>query len=401
MAVLMRFLGGVVGLLSVLVLQLGTAWSALAAVEWGADGSAVRLKELVNIQGVRDNQLHGIGIVVGLDGTGDGNAATVKMLRQALASLNLSFDERDLVSNNVAMVSVTADLPAFARNGERLATTIATVGDASSLRGGRLLQTYLYAATGDLYAAAQGPVSVGGYGDAGPAGTPVGRGHQNLLTVGTLEPGAIVERELGTTLLQDGKLQLVLKQADFSMAHQLADLVDGQLASRAGMRAMARDAATVDIYFREPPKGHQLVELIAELEQLTMTPEGQARIVVNARTGTVVVGSMVKISPAAVSHGGLSVQIRPVERAQADPQNPNNITLVTEYQDTRSGLVHKDLPPGVHVTDQPGTLNVMGAATVEEVANALNAMGARPRDLISIFEALHRAGALHGELVVM
>ena len=247
----------------------------------------------------------------------------------------------------------------------------------------------------------KGPVSIGGYGDAGPQGTPVGRGHQNLTTVGILEPGAIVERELRTTLLQDGKLQVVLKQADFTMAHDLADLVDSELASRPGVRARARDAATVEIFFQQPPQSHELVELIADLEQLTMMPEEAARIVINARTGTVVVGSQVKISPAAVSHGGLSVQIRPVERAETDPDNPNVIRTVTEFQDTRSGIAHRELPGGIHLSDQPGTINVMSASTVKEVANALNAMGARPQDLIAIFQALHRSGALHADLVVM
>jgi len=363
-----------------------------------AESSGVRLKDLVEIQGVRDNQLHGVGIVVGLEGSGDGSAATLRMLRQMLASKNLNFSENDLASENVAMVAVTADLPAFARSGSRLPTTVSCIGDAESLRGGVLLQTPLVAADGKIYAVGQGSLTLGGFGAAGPDLVATGVDHQNVQTVAELAEGAIVEREVPATLLYGDRLRLVLRQPDFSTAHRVAqalgELFDPRLVE-------ARDAAMITLRFADKPSDDELVGAIARLEKLRVEPDQPARLVINSRTGTVVVGRNVRVSTAAVSHGGLSLKVQSQTVRRPDPQNPAQAVEEDVFVNQVTGQRSDEPPDGVRPTAVPGTLNLVQGATVEEISNALNAMGARPRDLVAIFQALHRAGALHAELVVM
>lgn len=363
-----------------------------------SDGDGVRLKDLVDIYGVRDNQLHGIGIVVGLSGTGDKNPASVKMLRQMLATKQLSFTESDLTSRNVAMVAVTADLPAFARNGGRLHTQVSCLGDAASLNGGILLQTPLVAADGRIYAVAQGPVSIGGYGDAGPASAPTGIGHKNLLTVAILTPGALVEREVPVTLLYGDRLRLVLRQPDFTTASRIAQVLGERFGAE---RVTALDSTMITIGFPERPADHELVEAIASLDALRVQPDQKARVVINSRTGTVVTGRDVRISAVAVSHGGLSLRVIRESQARADPTDRTRFTTATVYVDAATKLPYSEQPPGVRAPVVAGATSVVEGATVDEITNALNALGARPRDMVAIFEAIHRAGALHAELVVM
>lgn len=361
-------------------------------------GEGVRLKDLVTIAGVRDNQLHGVGIVVGLQGTGDGTESTLRMIRQLLANKHLSFSTVDLESENVAMVTVTADLPAFARNGTRIPVQIAAIGDAESLRGGVLLQTPLVAADGRIYAVGQGPVVIGGFGDAGPGLVDVGRGHTNIETVATLGEGAIVEREVPTTLLYGDRLRLLLRDPDFTTAHEIARVLATSFDPE---MVEASDAASVTLRFESTPTDTEIVAAIAQLEHLRVTPDARARVVVNSRTGTVVVGAEVMVTRAAVSHGGLSLHIRPGQRRVPDPNDPERFINQDVWIDQITGLATEEPPPGVVPADVAGGLNLVEGTSVEEIANALNALGARPRDLVAIFRALHRAGALHAELVVM
>lgn len=362
-------------------------------------GDGVRLKDLVTIDGVRDNQLHGVGVVVGLEGSGDGTAATLRLLRAMLMNNRLTLSERDLASDNVAMVAVTADLPAFARAGARLHTQVASIGDAESLRGGILLQTPLVAADGRIYAVAQGALSVGGYGDAGPElGVATGRGHKNIETVATMVEGAIVEREVPATLLYGDRLRLILDDPDFTTAHLIAQALAREFEPR---RVSAEDAATVSLGFAEKPSESDLVATIARLEALRVTPDLPARVVINERTGTVVVGQAVRVSPSAVSHAGLSIKVLPQKRVSIDPRDPNKREEQEVYLNQVTGAVETEPPAGVQPTAVPGTMSLMAGTTVEELANALNALGARPRDLVAIFQALHRAGALHADLEVM
>lgn len=358
----------------------------------------VRLKDLCDIYGVRDNQLHGIGVVVGLSGTGDKTPATVRMLRQMLATKHLSFSETDLLSKNVAMVAVTADLPAFARNGSRLYTQVSCLGDASSLRGGVLLQTPLVAADERIYAVAQGTVTVGGFGNAGPNIASTGIDHKNIETVGTLAAGAMVEREVPVSLLYGDRLRLILKDADFTTASRVAKVLGDLYGAE---RVTAEDATMITLGFAQKPTETDLVATIAQLQQLRVAPDIRARVVINARTGTVVAGNQVRISEVAVSHGGLSLRVTPVVERRSDPNDRNKVIDTVAWVDPLTRQRSPNPPPGVNPTPQPGTFSVLSGATVEDIANGLNALGARPRDLVSIFEAIQRAGALHAELVVM
>lgn len=358
-----------------------------------ADEVGVRLKDLCEIEGVRENQLHGIGVVVGLSGTGDKTAATVRMLKQLLATKNLSFTDSDLQSKNVAMVAVTADLPAFKRSGDRLATQVACIGDASSLKGGILLQTPLSGADGRFYAVGQGAVSIGGYGNAGPSSAGGGTGHTNIETVALLTQGAIVEREVPMTMLMGDRLQLKLRNADFTTASRIARRLSAQFGPE---RVIATDAEMVSLLFPEKPTETQLVETVAAVFDLRVEPDQKARVVINSRTGTVVAGKDVRISQVAVSHGGLSLRVQPKAVS-----NPTTQVKTIEWVDPLTNLRSPKPPAGTQPPIIPGSLSVLEGTTVEEIANGLNALGARPRDLIAIFQAIQSAGALHAELVEM
>ena len=387
-------------LLAVIILS-----AALGAVEESGEApvatGGIRLKDLCDLYGVRDNQLHGIGIVVGLSGTGDKSAATIRMLRQMLATKQLSFSEADLQTNSVAMVAITADLPAFARKGSRLYTQVSCLGTATSLAGGILLQTPLVAADEKIYAVAQGSVSVGGTGTAGPNLAPTGLDHKNQTTVAILSQGALVEREVPETLLYGDRLRLVLRDPDFTtasrVARALADLFGAE-------RVTALDSTMVTIGFATTPSDHDLVETIAKLQDLRVTPDMKAKVVINSRTGTVVSGSQVRISAVAVSHGGLSLRVQPrIERVQSlasrgrESEGTERIVYIDQITKER----RLEPPAGTRPTAVPGSMTVIEGATVDEISNALNALGARPRDMVAIFEAIHRSGALHAELVVM
>ncbi len=391
MAFLMRFLG--------LVIMAAAAWAGEVQMPDKpmkneavvADVSGVRLKDLCEIDGVRENQLHGIGVVVGLSGTGDKTAATVRMLKQLLATKNLSFTESDLASKNIAMVAVTADLPAFKRSGDRLATQVSCVGDASSLKGGILLQTPLSGADGRFYAVGQGPVSIGGFGSAGPAQGGGGTNHINIETVALLSQGSIVEREVPMSVLMGDRLRLKLRNPDFTTASRIARRLAREFGSE---RVIATDAEMISLLFPAKPTETQLVETVAAVFDLRVEPDQRARVVINSRTGTVVAGKDVRISAVAVSHGGLSLRVQPKAVT-----NPLTQVKSIEWIDPQTNLRSPNPPAGTSPPIIPGSLSVLEGATVEDIANGLNALGARPRDLIAIFQAIQGAGALHAELI--
>jgi flagellar P-ring protein FlgI len=353
----------------------------------------VRLKDLCTIDGVRDNQLNGIGIVVGLSGTGDKSPATKRLLRQVLARKNQSLAETDLDSRNVALVALTADIPSFSKAGTRLYTQLSAIGDCTSLRGGVLLQTPLDAWDGKIYAVAQGPVSTGGFGSASPANPgPIGADHKNVETVAVIE--SIVEREVPTTLIHQDRLRLVLRDPDFTTASRVSKVLSDMFGVE---RVVAEDARAITLRFATPPTPQEVVEALARIEDLRVSPDVRARVVINSRTGTIVVGSTVSIGAIAVSHGGLSLRITPTPK----PVGPDGQSTGLSWSDPVTRLRGDEPPPGTKPPLVPGSLSVVEGVTVEQIANALNAMGARPRDLVAIFEAIHRAGALHGALEVM
>lgn len=343
----------------------------------------VRIKDIARVAGVRDNQLIGMGLVVGLNGTGDSRSsqANIQMVVNMLEQFHISVDADSMRSRNVAAVVVTADLPAFVRPGDRLDVTVSSFGDARSLQGGYLLMTPLQAPNGEVYAVAQGPVSIGGF-NVRSQGSSV---QQNHTVVGRVANGAIVEREAPGVLEIGGAFTLVLSQPDFTTAARVAAAINEMFLPTTA-RAVDSSAIQVtipDVFLSNP------VEFLALVEELNVTPDQVARVVINERTGTIVIGHNVRISTVAVSHGGLSVQISTdTTVSQPPPFSDGTTQVVTETK--------------VEVTEAEGRLMVLPTGvSVQDLVDALNAIGAGPRDIISILQAIKAAGALYGELEVM
>lgn len=342
------------------------------------DTPIVRIKDVARVQGVRDNQIYGLGLVVGLQGTGDGSGsrANIQMIANMLENFGITVSPDDLRLRNIAAVMVTADLPTSVRTGDRIDVTVASIGDARSLQGGFLLQTPLQAANGQIYAVAQGPVSIGGFVTRGGSG-----GQTNHTTVGSVPNGAIVEREVqGPSLAADGWVSLVLVEPDFTTANRLVDVVNAAFGSNL---AWARDQATVEV---QVPGGYlnNVVAFIAELEELPIRPDTNARVVINERTGTVVMGSQVRIAPVAVSHGNLKVQI---SSGNGTPSLGGEGNLFGQFMGAEEVY--------------GSTTMLGGTPNVQDLVDALNAVGASPRDIIAILQAVKAAGALYGELIIL
>lgn len=349
-------------LTAVLLLVCALVSSGQNAVEpVQVDGPIVRVKDVARVQGSRDNQLYGLGLVVGLDGTGDsaGARANVQMIANMLDTFGITVEAGDLRVRNIAAVMVTADIPSSVRGGDRIDVTVSSIGDARSLQGGFLLQTPLQAGNGDIYAAAQGSLSIGGLSVGGGGGS----SQPSHPVVAQVPGGAIIERDLQGVFSDGESVSLVLKQPDFTTASRLASVVNQVYGAGT---ALAEDQATIRVTV---PNGQRrsLVSFIAELEELPVRPDVQARVVVNERTGTVVMGSTVRVAPVAVAHGGLSVRVEPMQNGEP-----------TEH---------------VALLDSGGS--------VQELVDALNAIGASPRDIIAILQAIKAAGSLFGELVVL
>ena len=340
----------------------------------------VRVKDLAVVEGARSNQLTGMGLVVGLPGTGDRTGMATRMIRNMAEQYGLSLGTREIRSRNIAAVSVVCNLPPFTNPGQTVDVLVSTLGDAKSLEGGVLLQTPLKAANGGVYAVAQGPVTVGGFTAEGMAA----RVAKNVTTTGRIAGGAIVERDVPMGYASDPKLTLLLRQPDFTTAHRLASSINEKF----GRIALPIDAGRVEVAF--PPAYAQYpASFVASLEQLEIRPDTVARVVINERTGTVVLGGNVKISAVAVSHGNLTVAVAEApEVVQPEPFAGGSTAIVPRTE--------------VVVEEQRGrVLSMKASASVEDLVDALNSIGATPRDTITILQAINDAGALHGELVVM
>ncbi|MDG4475839.1 flagellar basal body P-ring protein FlgI [Thiovibrio frasassiensis] len=351
-------------LLFVAALLLGFLWNTGFA-------HAVRLKDLASVKGVRNNQLVGYGIVVGLNGTGDGNKAafTGQGLTNMLNNLGVKADPEATKVKNIASVMVTATLPPFFKVGQRIDVTISSVGDATSLQGGTLLVTPLKGLDNNVYAMAQGPISTG----ADPAARGAAK-QANHLTVARITNGASVEREVPVNFANKESITISLAAPDFTTISLMKTAIDAYLG---GAYATARDGASVDVAV--PPKFKaQEVALLAALENIEINPERRARVVLNERTGTVVMGDNVTISQMALSHGNLSLQVKPPPQPGAAANAPVDTAKVGQKV----------------VTLQPGV-------TLGEVVRALNSVGVAPRELIAIFQAIKAAGALQAELEII
>ena len=344
-----------------------------------ADSAVTRIKDIAKVQGVRSNQLMGYGLVVGLNKTGDSNKAleTIQSIGNMLKAYGIAIDPSSLKPDNAAAVMVTATLPPFVREGDTIDVTVSSVADAKSIQGGTLLQTPLRAGNGEVYAVAQGAVSTGGF-LAGNGGSKV---QKNFPTVGTTPNGAIVEKTVEDTLGADGHIALSLMQPDFTTAARMAQAIN----ARFGGIATAANPGRIDISIPGAYRGN-VVSFIASLESLSVMPDNIAKVVLNERTGTIVMGGEVSVDECAITQGGLTIRVeRSADVDQPDPFSYGS-TIVTRSTQTDAE------------EDKASTIVLPATANVNDIVGALNAVGATPRDTISILQAMKAAGAIHAEL---
>lgn len=344
-----------------------------------AASAVTRIKDISKVQGVRSNQLVGYGLVVGLAKTGDSNKVkeTVQSIGNMLKAFGVSIDTSSLKPDNVAAVMVTATLPPFSREGDMIDVTVSSIGDAKSIQGGTLVQTPLRAGNGEVYAVAQGPVSTGGFMASGGGNT----AQKNFPTVGLTPNGAIVEKSVEDDLGQDGRLSLSLANPDFTTASRMVQSINSQF----GNIARASNPGRIDISIPAYYRGN-VVGFIANLEDLPVVPDSIAKVVMNERTGTIVMGGNVSVDECAITQGGLSIHVtKNTNVSQPDPLTYGS-TIVANNTN-------------VKVKDKPSSTIVLPAtANVSDIVGALNAVGATPRDTISILQAMKASGALHAEL---
>lgn len=360
------------------------SFALLVVLVWPTGSHATRIKNLGTFQGVRPNPLMGYGLIVGLQGTGDSAASLFanRSLAGLLSKLGIVVDPDELKVTNVAAVMVTAELPPFARIGDTLDVTVSSIGDSDNLQGGTLLATPLLAVDGEVFALAQGAVSIGGFSATTGQGDRVQNNHP---TVARIPQGALVERELALELKNRRSIRLILRDKDFTTAARTALELNKKLGH--GI-AHALDAGTVEISI---PDGAQAdpVTFLARVEDVEVEPDRSAAIVLNERTGTVVMGSDVRVSAVAIAHGNLSVRISTrTAVSQTAPFAEVGTTVTFDNEE-------------IVVQEQGSNLAVVQGVTIGELVRALNAIGASPRDLIAILQAMKVAGALHAELKII
>jgi flagellar P-ring protein FlgI len=345
----------------------------------------VRIKDIADIKGVRQNQLVGYGLVVGLNGTGDSKNSifTLQSMASMLEKMGVTVKPDDIKVDNVAAVMVTAELPPFARTGSRIDVLVSSIGDAKNLQGGNLLFTPLKAADGQVYAVGQGPVSTGGFVVGSASGTGV---QKNFPTVGRVVNGALIEKEISTDFNHKKVLTLALQNPDFTTASRVAQAINIAFYEQI---ARTLDSGTIEVKVPEKYWGNT-VSMVTMIERLGVTPDAVSKVVINERTGTVIMGENVRISTIAIAHGNLSIQIKETQQvSQPLPFSKSGKTVVTPQSDVQ-----------VQEGNNPIFL-VESGVSIGEVVKALNALGVSPRDLIAIFQALKAAGALQAELEII
>jgi len=349
-----------------------------------AGAAGVRLKDLVEFDGVRGNDLLGYGLVVGLNGTGDGmrNAPfTEEMMSNILERLGVNVTGEDFRPKNVAAVLVTATLPAFARVGSQIDVTVSAIGDSDSLLGGTLIMTPLNAADGQIYAVAQGPIIAGGMSARGEAASVV----QGVPTTGAIPSGARVEREIDFSLASLSTMRLALREPDFTTAIRIERAINQSFGRPV---AVMLDAGTVELNI-EATRARSTAHAIGQIENISVEPQRKARVVVDQRSGTIVMGQDVRLSTVAVAQGNLTLRIEeaPVV-VQPDPFSEGRTVVVP-----RTGAAIKE-------EEGAGLAQIPEGASLSEVVAGLNALGVSPRDMIDILQSIKAAGALHAEFVV-
>jgi len=345
------------------------------------EGIVTRIKDIARLEGARYNQLTGMGLVVGLTGTGDSSKANLQLVANVMYKLGFTLQTSDFKTKNIAAVLLTANLPPYLHNGDKLDVQVASLGDAKSLQGGILLQTPLTGADGKVYAVAQGAVFVGGY-SAGANGVIQ---QKNVTTVGIVPMGALVEREVPVQLDYSGKLRWVLNTPDFTTAVRLAKTINTNIAQGV---ARAVDMGLVEVLIPRE-KLVDPIEFIAEIETLPVSPDGIAKVVINERTGTIVIGEQVKISQVAVTHGDTTVKVDSTPNVSQPGSYSNGTTMTTNQTQ-------------VQVNEDTTSLIELPAGTdIGTIVKALNSVGTTPRDIVAIIIAIKEAGALYGDLEIM
>tara|TARA_B100000579_G_scaffold414659_1_gene408488 strand:- start:538 stop:1677 length:1140 start_codon:yes stop_codon:yes gene_type:complete len=358
-----------------------------------SQAKADRLKDLVSFAGIRSNQLLGYGLVVGLDGTGDSATnVTLQSMASTISQFGLKVGTSDLSAKNAAAVMVTAELRPFTKVGQTINVTVSSMGKAKSLRGGTLLMTALKGADGKIYAIAQGNLAVGGFGVEGKDGSSLS---VNIPTVGSIANGATVERMVDTPFIRNSNFVMNLHQGDFTTANRIVDEVNKIFGPNV---AKAIDQTSISV--RAPKDPGQKVPFMSLLENINVKPAAPiARVVVNARTGTVVIGGDVRVTPAAVSHGSLTVKVQ--EQTTTAPgtttttQNAN--TTVTNQTEAVTNQ-ESDLQAGA---ENVSAFVFDAGTTLSDIVDAINAIGTNSADLVAILEALREAGALRAQMIII
>lgn len=358
----------------------------ISAFESSAPAATSRIKDIVSFEGVRGNMLVGYGLVVGLNGTGDTlrNAPfTRQSLESMLERLGVNTRSEDMRTDNVAAVMVTASLPAFGRQGSQVDVTVSSLGDAENLRGGTLLVTPLMGADGDVYAVAQGPVQISGFEAQGAAASIT----QGVPTAGRIPNGAIIEKEIPFAMATMESVDLQLHSPDFTTARRIANVINEHLGIAA---ARPTDPATVKL---QRPTGydHDMVALLTDIEQLQITPDQRARVVIDDRSGVIVIGSDVRISEVAIAQGNLTISITETPQvSQPSPFAEQGETVVVPRTDVE-----------VDTDDERQLAVFKSGVSLQQLVDGLNALGIGPRDMISILQAIKAAGALQADIELL
>jgi len=341
--------------------------------------NAVKIKDISNIIGVRENQLMGYGLVVGLNKTGDGTTSkfTLQTVANMLQTMNVKLDPKDIKSKNVAAVIVTATLPPFARQGDKLDVVVSSIGDAKSLEGGTLLMTPLKGVDGRIYALAQGSVTIGGRNGKGG-------GTLNHATAGKIPAGALVEQEVPFNIYNQTRATLSLKEANFKNAVAIQDILNRYYKEKI---AVAVDSRTIRL---KKPQNMSMVEFLANIGELSIDYETKSKIVIDERTGTIIAGVDIEIKPVIISHGDITIEIKAVDSIpQLTAQDVKNGTKVNVGEDMQVQL------------DSNRIINKRPPNTVASMARALKRLNVTPKDLISILEAMKQAGAIQADLEII
>ena len=382
----MRFLKQCHRQMQQVTLAIASAMMVLAILVPSHAQATSRIKDIADVEGIRENQLIGYGLVVGLNGTGDtlnNSPFTLQSLTSMLERLGVNTRDTNLKTANLAAVMVTANLPAFAPQGTRIDVTVSAMGDADSLQGGTLLVTPLMGADGEVYAVSQGSVAVGGFSAGGDAAT-VTRG---VPTNARISNGAIVEREISFEMADLGTLRLALRNPDLTTARRIASAINAFLGRPA---ADAQNPTTVALTIPEDYRG-TAVDLLTDIEQLRVEPDAPARVVIDEASGVIVMGRDVRVSQVAIAQGNLTISV--TETPQVSQPSPFSQTGTTEVVPRTEVTVQDEVERRLAVLD--------GSVSLQVLVDGLNALGVSPRDMITILQSIKAAGALQAEIEVL